>query len=197
MGPGSRFFAVIRRVWTGAYYDGFIHAGNLAYMSLLALFPFFIVVAAIFSALGEPAQQQASIAAVLTAVPPMVAKVLAPVGGRRRSRRAAAGCCGRRHWSACGPPAACSRRSATYSTAPMAPRRPRLLALSPDFDRSHFRGGDSAAAVAVRPGRDRRARSRSSRPGSRRPSACSKAWRSRGWSPPLSCSARSCCCSSR
>lgn len=79
MGPGSRFFAVIRRVWTGAYYDGFIHAGNLAYMSLLALFPFFIVVAATFSALGEPAQQQASVAAVLTAVPPMVAKVLAPV----------------------------------------------------------------------------------------------------------------------
>ena len=79
VGPGSRFLAVIRRVWTGAYYDGFIHAGNLAYMSLLALFPFFIVVAAIFSALGEPAQQAASIRAILSAVPPMVAKVIEPV----------------------------------------------------------------------------------------------------------------------
>ncbi len=78
-GAVSRIFAVIRRVWIGAYYDGFIHAGNLAYMSLLALFPFFIVVAAVFSAIGEPAQREASIAAVLTAVPPMVAKVLAPV----------------------------------------------------------------------------------------------------------------------
>ncbi len=79
VGPGSRFFQVIRRVWTGAYYDGFIHAGNLAYMSLLALFPFFIVIAATFSAIGEPAQRAASIDAVLSAVPPMVAKVLSPV----------------------------------------------------------------------------------------------------------------------
>ena len=79
VGPGSRFLSVIKRVWTGAYYDGFIHAGNLAYMSLLALFPFFIVVAAIFSALGEPAQREASITAFLTAVPPVVAKVIEPV----------------------------------------------------------------------------------------------------------------------
>ncbi|MGE3691385.1 MAG: YihY/virulence factor BrkB family protein [Novosphingobium sp.] len=76
---GSRIVAVIRRVWTGAYYDGFIHAGNLAYMSILALFPFFIVVAATFSVIGEPSQRAASIDAVLSAVPPMVAKVLSPV----------------------------------------------------------------------------------------------------------------------
>lgn len=78
-GPGSRLFAVVRRVWTGAYYDGFIHAGNLAYMTILALFPFFIVVAAIFSAIGEPSQRDASIDAFLTAVPPVVAKALGPV----------------------------------------------------------------------------------------------------------------------
>lgn len=78
-GPGSRLFTVIRRVWTGAYYDGFIHAGNLAYMTILALFPFFIVVAAIFSAVGEPSQRDASIDAFLTTVPPMVAKVIGPV----------------------------------------------------------------------------------------------------------------------
>ncbi len=74
-----RLLAVLRRVWIGSYYDGFIHAGNLAYMAILALFPFFIAVAAIFSAIGEPAQLDASIDAMLVAVPPMVAKVIAPV----------------------------------------------------------------------------------------------------------------------
>lgn len=73
----SQVMAVLQRVWTGAYYDGFIHAGNLAYMSILALFPFFIVVAATFSAFGESAA--ASIDTLLSAVPPMVAKVLSPV----------------------------------------------------------------------------------------------------------------------
>ena len=77
--PGSRFFAVVKRVWIGTYNDGFIHAGNFAYMSILALFPFFIVVAAIFSALGEPSQMGASIDAFLTTVPPVVAKVIGPV----------------------------------------------------------------------------------------------------------------------
>ena len=79
MGRGSRFFTVINRVWTGAYYDGFIHAGNLAYMALLALFPFFIALTAIFSLLGEPGHRDASIDAFLTALPPVVAKVLGPV----------------------------------------------------------------------------------------------------------------------
>lgn len=78
-GPGSRFLTVIKRVWTGAYYDGFIHAGNLAYMAILALFPFFIALAAIFSVLGEPAQRDASIDAFLMAVPPVVARVIEPV----------------------------------------------------------------------------------------------------------------------
>ncbi|WP_188768114.1 YihY/virulence factor BrkB family protein [Novosphingobium endophyticum] len=78
-GPGSRFFAVMRRVLTGAWNDGFIHAGNLAYMTLLALFPFFIALAAIFSALGEQARLDASIDALLVAMPPRVAEVIGPV----------------------------------------------------------------------------------------------------------------------
>ena len=78
-GPGSRFFAVLRRVLSGAWHDGFIHAGNLAYMTLLALFPFFIALAAIFSALGEQARLDASIDALLIAVPPRVAEVIDPV----------------------------------------------------------------------------------------------------------------------
>lgn len=78
-GPGTRFFTIVKRVVTGAYNDGFIHAGNLAYMAILALFPFFIALAAIFSALGEQGRLDASIAAVLTALPYRVAQVLGPV----------------------------------------------------------------------------------------------------------------------
>lgn len=77
--PGSRLFEIVRRVANGAWHDGFIHAGNLAYMTLLALFPFFIALAAIFSALGEAGRLDASIDAVLTAMPPRVAEVLSPV----------------------------------------------------------------------------------------------------------------------
>ncbi len=79
LGPGSRAIIVLKRVWTGAYYDGFIHAGNLAYMAILALFPFFITVAAIFTALGESGQREASVRAFLSAVPPIVGSVLEPV----------------------------------------------------------------------------------------------------------------------
>jgi membrane protein len=79
LGPGSRSFTVLRRVWTGAYYDGFIHAGNLAYMAILALFPFCIIVAAVFTALGEEGQRDASVGAFLSAAPPVVAKALEPV----------------------------------------------------------------------------------------------------------------------
>lgn len=78
-GQGSRFFNVTRRVITGAWEDGFIHAGNLAYLTLLALFPFFIAVGAIFSAIGEQEQLSSSIDSVLNALPPRVAQVLSPV----------------------------------------------------------------------------------------------------------------------
>jgi len=39
---------VAKRVAVGIYDDGFIHAGNLAYLALLALFPFMILAAAYF-----------------------------------------------------------------------------------------------------------------------------------------------------
>ena len=74
-----RAMAIARRVITGAWNDGFIHAGNLAYMTLLALFPFFIVLATIFSALGEAGRLDATIDTVLMAMPPRVAEVIAPV----------------------------------------------------------------------------------------------------------------------
>jgi membrane protein len=79
LGPGSRFFEVVKRVATGAYNDGFIHAGNLAYMAILSLFPFFITVTAIFTLIGEQSQRMASINAFLLAVPPIVANAIEPV----------------------------------------------------------------------------------------------------------------------
>jgi membrane protein len=75
----SRFFRVIARVWAGAYHDGFIHAGNLAYMAILALFPFFITVGAMLSLIGEAAQREASVHTVLLTLPPVVAHALEPV----------------------------------------------------------------------------------------------------------------------
>lgn len=79
LGPGSRAWEVIKRVWTGAYNDGSIHAGNLAYMMVIALFPFFITAAALFSVIGEPSQRAAAINTVLIALPPVVANVIEPV----------------------------------------------------------------------------------------------------------------------
>jgi membrane protein len=76
---GTRFYRVVSRVVAGAWNDGFIHAGNLAYMAILALFPFFITVAAMFTLFGEEAQREASIHTFLSAVPPVVAQALEPV----------------------------------------------------------------------------------------------------------------------
>jgi membrane protein len=70
---------VAKRVLVGTYNDGFIHAGNLAYMAVLAIFPFFITGAAIFSVIGEQSQRAASINAVLYALPPVVGDVIGPV----------------------------------------------------------------------------------------------------------------------
>lgn len=79
VGPGSRAREVAKRVLIGTYNDGFIHAGNLAYMAVLAIFPFFITGAAIFSLIGDQADQQATINAVLYALPADVDQVIGPV----------------------------------------------------------------------------------------------------------------------
>ncbi|WP_260926179.1 YihY/virulence factor BrkB family protein [Novosphingobium sp. 9] len=63
----------------GTWEDGFIHAGNFAYMAIIALFPFCIVLAAVLSLLGEVHQLDRSIATVLTALPPRVTEALGPV----------------------------------------------------------------------------------------------------------------------
>src|SRR5215212_5579628 len=68
---------VVKRVAIGVYNDGFIHAGNLAYLALLALFPFFITAAAITKLLGQSADGQKTVATVLSKLPPEVATSLA------------------------------------------------------------------------------------------------------------------------
>lgn len=74
-----RSLDVLRRVWIGVIHDGTIHAGNFAYMVLIALFPFFITGAALFSLLGEAKDRTAAVNTVLMALPPVVANVLSPV----------------------------------------------------------------------------------------------------------------------
>ncbi|MCL6684675.1 YihY/virulence factor BrkB family protein [Sphingomonas alba] len=67
---------ITKRVLIGVYNDGFIHAGNLAYLALLALFPFFITAAAIAQLLGQSADSQLAVASVLGKLPPDVASAL-------------------------------------------------------------------------------------------------------------------------
>jgi membrane protein len=70
---------VVRRVATGTFNDGFIHAGNLAYLSMLAIFPFFILGAALFDLIGGRNNAAAMIDAVARALPDSVASVIEPV----------------------------------------------------------------------------------------------------------------------
>jgi len=79
LGLGPRAFEITKRVAIGTFNDGFIHAGNLAYMSVLAIFPFFITGAAIFSIIGEESDRATSINAILVALPPVVGDVIEPV----------------------------------------------------------------------------------------------------------------------
>ncbi|NBC37929.1 YihY family inner membrane protein [Novosphingobium sp. FSY-8] len=78
--PNSLSARRARQVAQGVWRDGFIHAGNLAYMAILSLFPFFIVVGAMLSALGEEQSRAASVHAFLAGLPRVVANVLEPVG---------------------------------------------------------------------------------------------------------------------
>ena len=74
--PGTRPFEIIKRVAVGVYNDGFIHAGNLAYLSLLAMFPFFIVAAAVFQLFGQGDSGEQAVNAILQQIPRDVASVL-------------------------------------------------------------------------------------------------------------------------
>ncbi|BAK64942.1 putative ribonuclease [Sphingobium sp. SYK-6] len=75
---GARAITVLKRVAVGVYTDGFIHAGNLAYLTLVAVFPFFILAAAIAQLLGRTQAGIATVNGFLLTVPPNVADVLRP-----------------------------------------------------------------------------------------------------------------------
>jgi len=74
----SRALTVLRRIAVGVYSDGFIHAGNLAYLTMVAVFPFFIVAAAVAQLLGRTQAGLDAVNGFLMTVPPGVAAVLRP-----------------------------------------------------------------------------------------------------------------------
>ena len=76
LGVSARAIEVTKRVASGVWNDGFMHAGNLAYLSLLTLFPFFIVAAAIAQLVGQTGDGVNALIAFLRTVPPNVADVL-------------------------------------------------------------------------------------------------------------------------
>ena len=67
---------VLRRVVVGVYTDGFVHAGNFAYLSLVTLFAFCVVAAAIAGSLGQTQDGLRLINTFFATVPAGVGDVL-------------------------------------------------------------------------------------------------------------------------
>lgn len=76
LGLTGQVMEVTKRVAVGVYSDGFIHAGNFAYLSLVSLFAFCVVAAAIAGAFGQTESGLALIEAFFVTVPPSVAGAL-------------------------------------------------------------------------------------------------------------------------
>ena len=74
--PTSTPWIVTKRVAVGVYSDGFIHAGNLAYLAVLALFPFFILAAAVAHLLGQSQDAILTVNNILRRLPPNVADLM-------------------------------------------------------------------------------------------------------------------------
>ena len=74
--PGAYAWEVLKRALIGVYNDGFMHAGNLAYLALMTVFPFFIVAAAIASVVGQSDDVQHAVRSFLSVLPPNVADIL-------------------------------------------------------------------------------------------------------------------------
>jgi membrane protein len=74
--PRVTAWEVVKRVAVGVYNDGFIHAGNLAYLAILALFPFFILAAAVAHLLGQSQDAQLTVFNILRRLPHNVADTL-------------------------------------------------------------------------------------------------------------------------
>jgi membrane protein len=74
--PGSYAFEILKRTSLGVYTDGFIYAGNLAYLALMTVFPFFIVAAAVLSLFGQSVEMQRGVTTFLHVMPPNVGEIL-------------------------------------------------------------------------------------------------------------------------
>ena len=79
IGPGTRVFEVVGRTASGVFSEGFIHAGNLAYLAMLSIFPFFILGAALFELFGGRDSAEGMIETIGLALPPTVTGVIEPV----------------------------------------------------------------------------------------------------------------------
>jgi membrane protein len=75
-GKRTRAWEVIKRIAIGVYSDGFIHAGNLAYLALLSIFPFVIVAAAFAHLVGQTEESQVAVNGLLITMPGSVADVI-------------------------------------------------------------------------------------------------------------------------
>lgn len=75
----ARSWTIICKVAEDTFNDGFIHAGNLAYLGMLSIFPFFILGAALFELIGGRDNAEALIFSVARAMPDSVAAVIVPV----------------------------------------------------------------------------------------------------------------------
>jgi membrane protein len=83
----SSTWLVVKRVAIGVYNDGFIHAGNLAYLALLSLFPFVIVTAAMARLVGPGPEGMNAVYAILQTMPRDVQEVLrAPIADVMHAR---------------------------------------------------------------------------------------------------------------
>lgn len=75
-GKRTRAWEVIKRIAIGVYSDGFIHAGNLAYLALLSIFPFVIVAAAFAHLVGQTEEGLVAVNGLLITMPGSVAEVI-------------------------------------------------------------------------------------------------------------------------
>lgn len=72
----QRAWEIAKRVVIGVYSDGFIHAGNLAYLALISLFPFFLVTATFAHAIGRGHDTTMAIESFLRELPPTLRVLL-------------------------------------------------------------------------------------------------------------------------
>ncbi len=74
-----RAIAILRRVVGRSLRDGYIHAGNIAYLSLVTLLPLSILITAVTVAFGQTDAGRYAIEGVLRALPDNIAALFVPV----------------------------------------------------------------------------------------------------------------------